>query len=147
VYADAIGRPVEERVLSRSEVGHVFAGSVRRLYRLHLWPKVLFRVNQHPRGYAWGDGFVQSSEVLRDPALITPWECVDAAIESAASAVEIIEHWDHEKDMRVSFGESDHTKIYEARFDFNLLQEWIRVETGPKRGDVERKPAAVLFSQ
>src|SRR5689334_25325692 len=52
VYADAIGRPVEERVLSRQEVGPVFAGSIQRLYRLPLWPKVLFRVNQHPTGYA-----------------------------------------------------------------------------------------------
>jgi hypothetical protein len=147
VYADAIGRPVEERMLSRGEVGHIFAGSIQRLYRLHLWPKVSFRVNQHPSGYAWGEGFVQSSEVPRDPALIRPWEWADAAIESAASAVEIIEHWDHEKDMRVSFGEFDNTKIYEARFDFNLLQEWIPVETRPTRGDMERESASVLSSR
>jgi hypothetical protein len=146
VYADAIGRPVEERILSRSEVSHVFAGSIQRLYRLRLWPKVLFRVNQHPRGYAWGEGFVQTSEVLRDPALIRPWEWVDAAIESAASGVEIIEHWDHVKDMRVSFGDFHNAKIYEARFDFNLLQQWIRVETGLKEGDIERKPASILIS-
>lgn len=130
VYAEAIGRPVEERILSRGEVGHVFAGSIQRLYHLHLWPKALFRVNQHPSGYAWGESFVQPSAVLRDPALIRPWEWVDVAIESAASVVQTIEHWDHEKDIRVSFGEIDDTRIYEARFDFNLLQEWIRVETG-----------------
>jgi hypothetical protein len=147
VYADAIGNPVEERILSHSEVGHIFAGSIQRLYRLHLWPKVLFRVNQHPRGYAWGEGFVQSSGVPRDPVLIRPWEWVDDAIGSAASAVEIIEHWDHEKDVRVAFGEFDHAKLYEARFDFNLLQEWIRVETDPKKGDLGRKPESVLVSQ
>jgi hypothetical protein len=146
VYADAIGRPVEERVLSRQEVGPVFAGSIQRLYRLPLWPKVVFRVNQHPTGYSWGEGFLRSSEAPRDPALIRPWEYVDAAIESAASAVEILEHWDHEKDMRVSFGEIGHTEIYEARFDFNLLQEWIRVETDPQKGDRERRPASVLSS-
>ncbi len=147
VYADAIGRPVEERALSAREVGQVFAGSIQRLYRLHLWPKVLFRVNQHPGGYAWGEGFVQSSEVPRDPALIRPWEWVDATIESAASAVEIIEHWNHEKDIRVSFGEFDHPRIYEARFDFDLLQEWIRVEAGSKKGDVEIEPASVVSFQ
>jgi hypothetical protein len=49
--------------------------------------------------------------------------------------------------MRVSFGDFDDTRIYEARFDFNLLQEWTRVETGPKKGDIERKPASILFSQ
>jgi hypothetical protein len=146
VYADAIGRPVEERALSASEVGQVFAGSIQRLYRLHLWPKVLFRVNQHPSGYAWGEGFVQSSEVPRDPMLIRPWEWTDAAIESAASAVEIIERWNHEKDIRVSFGESDHPKIYEARFDFDLLQEWIRVETCSKNGGIERESESVLSS-
>ena len=142
VYADAIGRPVEERILSGSEVGQVLAGSIQRLYRLHLWPKVLFRVNQHPNGYAWGEGFVQSSDVLRDPALVRPWDWADAANESAASAVEIIERWDHEKDMRASFCESDNPKIYEARFVFGLLQEWIPVVTGADPTETEgRTPA------
>jgi hypothetical protein len=72
---------------------------------------------------------------------------VDAAIESAASAVEIIEHWNHEKDIRVSFGKFDHPKIYEARFDFGLLQEWIRVETESRRGNTERESASILSSR
>jgi hypothetical protein len=131
-YAEAIGRPpVSERALSSAETAPVFAGSIRRTYRLDLWPEVLFCVNQHPSGYAWGQGFVQDQAPGRflDPAEAKPWEWVSEAIESQASHVEVIEHWEHQKDLRVVFSECGLTQTYFARFDFNLLQEWTREQS------------------
>jgi hypothetical protein len=135
VYQDAIGKPVDERVLARAEAGSVFAGSVRRLYRLDLWPKVLYCVNQHPAGYAWGEGFVQTPLVLRDATTVRAWEWVDQTIESAASHVEVLDHWGHQKEIVVLFNELDNKTNYIAKFDFNLLQEWTLV-SGPMAEEV-----------
>lgn len=105
VYQDAIGKPVSEQVLSEEDTGLGFAGSICRLYALPLWPKVLFRVNQHPSGYAWGEGFVQGPLVgpMPSPSAIEPWEWVADTIEASASRIERVEHWTDEKDLRLVF--------------------------------------------
>lgn len=132
-YAAAIGRsPVCEQVLLNTETVPVFASSIRRLYRLDLWPEVLFCVHEHPRGYAWGLRFVQNGTPGRflDPTEVEPWEWVSDTIVAQASYVELIEHWGDQKDVRIFFSQDCSTQAYFGRFDRNLLQEWIREPSG-----------------
>ncbi len=126
VYREAIGDPVSERILNVHDTAPAFVGSVCRLYYLSLWPKVLFQVNQHPSGYAWGEGFVRGASAcpLPEPSAIEPWEWVTNAIESVASQVEVLDHWDHQKDLRLVLECDGNQWSYIAKFDFDLLQEW-----------------------
>ena len=126
VYSQAIGQPVSERLLTEAETSREFSRSVQRKYRLELWPKVIFLVNKHPRGYAWGERFsLETGDVPGfDLSRVKPWEWTADAIESAASRVEILEFWNYERDVEVSFREGTAETTYVARFDFDLLQEW-----------------------
>lgn len=126
IYREAIGNPILEQSLKSDDISQCFVGSVRRLFYLPLWPKVLFQVNEHPSGYAWGEGFVQETFPISPPELSTikPWEWVVSKIEPVASQVEILEHWDHEKDIRLIFEQGGQSLTYVAKFDFNLLQKW-----------------------
>ena len=130
IYFEAIGAPVSERLLIDGEIDSVFAGSVRREYRLGLWPQVLFVVNQHPTGYAWGEGFVQPEPMSGgfEPARIVPWEWVADRIQALAATIEVVEHWNDEKDLRLRFCGAASVTTYLAKFDFNLLQEWALVK-------------------
>jgi hypothetical protein len=126
-YAEAIGHPpVAEQILLSTESASVFAGSIRRMYRLELWPGVLFCINQHPMGYVWSKGFDQAEPSARilDPVQVRPWEWASQPIASQASHVEMIDYCEHQQDLRVVFSEGDLTRSYIARFDFTLLQEW-----------------------
>jgi hypothetical protein len=126
IYQDAIGKAVSQRILSCDDTVPQFVGSICRLYRLPLWPKLLFQVNQHPSGFAWGESFVQdlSAITLPAPTFIRPWDWVLEAIEQMASKVDVLEHWNYEKDIRVVVSQGSEQSVYLAKFDLNLLQEW-----------------------
>lgn len=123
---EAIGTPIHEQVLCSNQTGPEFAGSTQRCYRLEPWSKVLFCVNRHPTGYAWGERFLQRSAIQEqaDPINFKPWECVVSTIVAAASNIEVLDHWDYQKDLRVGFSSATGSRSFVGKFDFDLLQEW-----------------------
>lgn len=133
VYSEAIGDPLHERVLTEEETGPEYTGSVQRLYRLRCWSKVLFRVNQHPSGYAWGVAFTQDHPATQwiDLRNVIPWEWTAEPIESQASRVDALEWWDDLRDVRCVFLAGGIESIFVAKFDLNLLQEWTAETTRP----------------
>jgi hypothetical protein len=125
-YNLAIGKPSLESTLTDLDSGTSFRGSVRRLYELPLWPNVWFCVHKDPRGFAWGVGFVNGKAPLYslDVAKVKPWDWSNDALESAAFDVEILEAWDEQRDVRLTFIEGSRRLKFRAIFDFGLLQEW-----------------------
>jgi hypothetical protein len=121
-YPLLLGPPHKERALSGSDTPDVFAGSLRWTWTLPSWPRVLFAVHRHPRGYSWGVGFEQQGP-LPATAEIRPWTAAADAMLSVASHVERLEEWSDQLDAILTFASGD---AWRARFDLGLLQRWGR---------------------
>ena len=136
-YRDAMGDPASERLLHDQETVSSFVGSLRVLYDLPLWPKVWLQVHKHPHGYAWGVGFVQKATAfsLSELSGVEPWEWTAPALESRASQIVVLDHWDDRKDLRLIFEGLGGRSAYVAEFDFGLLQSW---RPAPIRNRVDR---------
>jgi hypothetical protein len=133
IYDRLAGPAVASRELEPQEVSASFRGSTRRCYALPLWPTVLFVVNRHPSGYAWGMRFQQSDRPTREPdpcALVErvrPWSFASDALLSAASRAETLDEWTDYLESRLTFtSPSGSPSAWIARFDVGLLQIWER---------------------
>jgi len=133
VYDKLAGPPVISRALNSHEARATFLGSTRRCYKLALWPTVLFVVNRHPTGYAWGTRFQQSDKVTPEPdpcALVErvrPWSFASDALLAAASRSETLDEWTDHLATRLTFDSpTAGPAVWLARFDVGLLQSWER---------------------
>jgi uncharacterized protein YjbI with pentapeptide repeats len=99
-----------------------FAGSFRHEYLLPLWPDVVFVVNEHPDGYAWGIGFEGGpAELPADPQSIEPWRWTAERLRREAMNVEVLEEWNFDLEANLTFPNGQR---FHARFDLGLLQTW-----------------------
>lgn len=99
-----------------------FAGSLRHEYTLPLWPDVVFIVNEHPQGYAWGFGFEGGPASLpADLGSIEPWHWTADRLRREAIDIEILEEWSFDLEANLTFANGAR---FHATFDLGLLQSW-----------------------
>lgn len=138
VYKDAFGTPLYEEVLRLGDTTLSFAGSIRSVYEWKLFKYVLFAVNQHPDGYAWGETFIQG----RLPASyiesyqVEPFVLVkDVLVRDARTAShELFDGWGRSEDIIFeSHDDCGSLRAYYAEFDYCLLQTWKPQDRGRRR--------------
>ena len=109
-------------VWKMAEATGTFAGSYRHEYVLPLWPDVVFVVNEHPDGYAWGQEFQGGpAELPADLASIEPWRWTAERLRREATHVEVLEEWSFDLEAILTFASGAR---FHARFDLGLLQAW-----------------------
>lgn len=122
-YRRLLGAPRETRPVSTTGT---FAGSFRHEYELPLWPDVVFVVNEHPTGYAWGYGFEGGPASLpAELASIVPWRWTAERLRREATDIEVLEEWSFDLDANLTFANGAR---FQARFDMGLLQTWEPVD-------------------
>ena len=129
-YSEAIGPPIFEEEIDSSDVSEDFKGSLMRRYRLCLWPQVLFCVCRHPWGFAWGLSFIEDSMSVSSQVQLPvpePWKTTLLAIENNAILMKLIESWNYETDLLVTWGQIGAEAEYMAQFDYGLLQKWEQI--------------------
>lgn len=129
-YRAVLGAPYSESILTSSEATEHFRGSVCSSYELPLWPEMLFSVNRHPDGYAWGRGFQlrqpwPNLSLKSDLACIVPWQRTIKSLATSASKATTLYGWDEQCDIKFLFCLQGGCSVsYVGEFDMNMLQSW-----------------------
>jgi len=99
----------------------------RRRFRLPLWSRVQFSVYEHPNGTVWSPRFEPLDDSLPralDLRYVEPWCCTQVELEALSTRVQTVDGWASSIQMEMEFGDG---AVYDARFDFGLLQTWERL--------------------
>lgn len=129
-YQAILGHPCSKRSLANSEVSEGFRGSVCFSYQLPLWPGMMFSVNRHPEGYAWGRGFqlhqhIPTLTTAIDVACVSPWQWTIKSLVASSTEATTLYAWDEQCDIEFSFCfPSGQSMSYIGEFDMNMLQSW-----------------------
>jgi hypothetical protein len=92
-----------------------------------IWPDLYWTVNSRPDGTVWGVGFRNQCEPAAsacDPAVVRRGVWTRSSLESIASRVLVHDGWDEEVVLHLEIRGS----VYEARFVFGLLQDWVLID-------------------